>query len=312
MEKFVILTGPTAVGKTGLAIDLAGIIDGEIVSADSMQIYKGLDIGTAKATKKEQSAVVHHLIDILKPDEEYSVARFQKDAWAAISKINAANKIPLVVGGTGFYIKALLSAPFAPAIDKDMDYRNKLKELARCKNSNFLHDRLAVVDPQSARRIHPNDLQRVIRALEIHHISGFTASQLAAQKEELPRRFQSCGFILYLEREILYQLINQRVDQMFAAGLLEEARYLYESACNVKTAMQALGYKELFPYFRGEISLEIAKNNLKRNTRHYAKRQLTWFRTQLPQTDFTWLDMAKGKDKTIEKIKKILSRKKLL
>ncbi len=312
MEKLVVLTGPTAAGKTGLAIDLARTINGEIVSADSMQIYNGLDIGTAKATKEEQDAVVHHLIDILAPDEEYSVARFQKDAWKAISQINEANKMPLVVGGTGFYIKALFSAPFAPAVDKDMDFRNKMKELVRSKGSDFLHDRLAAVDPQSARRIHPNDLQRVIRALEIHFLSGFSATELAKQNEESAPKFLSCGFIVYWEREILYRRINQRVDDMFATGLLEEARYLYESTSGLKTALQALGYKELFPFFKGEIPLGEAKDKLKRNTRHYAKRQLTWFRTQLAQLDFTWLDMARGKEKIIEKILEILSRKNLL
>ncbi len=312
MEKLVVLTGPTAVGKTGLAIELARAIDGEIVSADSMQIYKGLDIGTAKATKEQQNAVVHHLIDILEPEEEYSAARFQKDAWAVISIINKSNKIPLVVGGTGFYIKALLAAPFAPAVGKDMNYRNKMKDLARTKGVGFLHTQLADVDPQSAQRIHPNDLQRVIRALEIHHLTGFSATEMAEQNKGAAPKFLSCGFVLYCERETLYRRINRRVDEMFEGGLLEEARRLYESVPTVKTALQALGYKELFPYFRGEISLEVAKDNLKRSTRHYAKRQLTWFRTQLDRSDFIWLDMARGKIKIMEKIKETLKRKNLL
>lgn len=280
MKDLIVLTGATAVGKTELSLDLAKKINGEIISADSMQIYKKMDIGTAKAAKNERNFVNHHLIDIAEPEEDYSVSRFQKDADKAIKKIKEKGKIPLLVGGTHLYIKAVLEGFMLPDIKPDFKLRKKLEKMAEYKGTEEVHAILAKKDPESAEKLHPNDIRRVIRAIEIFEQTGKTKSQFKKEQEERPPRYTAYKFALIRSRENLYQRINKRVDMMMDNGLLEEVKFLINNYNLSDTARQALGYKEIISYLEAKISLEEAVEQIKKRSRHFAKRQLTWLRKE--------------------------------
>ncbi|KHF38647.1 tRNA (adenosine(37)-N6)-dimethylallyltransferase MiaA [Halalkalibacter okhensis] len=290
-EQLIVIVGPTAVGKTALSINLAKKYKGEVISGDSMQVYKGMDIGTAKVTAEEQEGVRHHLIDILDPIEPFSVAEFQDRCIPLISEINDNGHTPLLVGGTGLYVNAITKQYQFESIPTDERYRKELEQLVTKIGNEQLHNRLKQVDPNAAQLIHPNNVRRVIRALEVTHVTGrpFSDQQLEEKEEESPYSLALIG--LTMEREMLYERINKRVDLMMEEGLLEEARSLYDRGIRDCQSVQAIGYKELYTYFDGLMSLEGAVESLKQNSRRYAKRQLTWFRNK---TDATWFDMSNG------------------
>lgn len=280
-KPLIILTGPTAVGKSALSISLAKDIGGEIISADSMQVYKYMDIGTDKISPEQMEGVTHYLVDEFEPDEEFNVVTFQKYAKKYISEIHKKNKIPILVGGTGFYIQAVLyDIDFKGAKD-DYTYRNKLEELAKKKGRDYIHNQLEKVDPESAKAIHPNNLQRVIRALEYYKETGELMSLHNKKQKDKTSPYDFCYFVLNKDREKLYNSINLRVDEMIEEGLVDEVKSLLDRGYTEDlVSMQGLGYKEIIPYIQGERTLEEAIYLLKRDTRHYAKRQLTWFRRE--------------------------------
>ena len=280
-KPLIILTGPTAVGKTAASIQLAKTVGGEIISADSMQIYQQMNIGTAKITPEEMQGIPHHLVDAIPPDTPFHVYEFKKMAEQAMHEIWRRGHIPVVVGGTGFYIQALLyDIDFNPE-ENDHSYRAELEELAGIKGTDFLHDRLKRIDPVSAECIHPNNIKRVIRALEYYHETGSPISVHNQQQRTKNSPYDFIYIVLTMNRQKLYARINKRVEQMFEQGLLEEAEALIRQGCSSDmTSMQAIGYKELFPYFEGKISREEAMEQIQQDTRHFAKRQLTWFRRE--------------------------------
>lgn len=281
MNKLVILTGPTAVGKTDLSIQLAKKINGEIISADSIQVYKGMDIGSAKITKEETDGIPHHLIDILEPKEEFNVHIFKKLATKAINDISSRGKIPIIVGGTGFYIQAVLYDINFDDTETDYEYREYLEQLAKDKGNAFLHDMLKKVDHESATAIHCNNLKRVIRALEYYKQTGKKISEHNEKERENKSPYNFAYFVLNDKRDKLYNRINKRVDIMFDNGLLKEMETLIAKGYTRDlVSMQGIGYKELFNYFDGKTSLDETKELIKKNTRHFAKRQLTWFRRE--------------------------------
>ncbi len=285
MEKtkrpLVILTGPTAVGKTALSIALAKEIGGEIISADSMQVYRRMDIGSAKITPEEMAGVPHHLIDVLEPDQEFNVVVFQKLAKRAVADIYSRGHIPVVVGGTGFYIQALVYDIDFTENDEDTALRRSLEELARREGAEALYERLRAVDPESCESIHANNIKRVIRAIEFYEKTGKKISDHNREQRQNDSPYNVAYFVLNDDRERIYERINDRVDLMMAQGLTEEVRALRESGCRKDmVSMQGLGYKELLSYLEGEMSLEEAVYLIKRDTRHFAKRQLTWFRRE--------------------------------
>ncbi|RJV72587.1 tRNA (adenosine(37)-N6)-dimethylallyltransferase MiaA [Coprococcus sp. AF27-8] len=283
----IILTGPTAVGKTKASIGLAKAIGGEIISADSMQVYRHMDIGSAKITKEEMADVPHYLIDVLEPEEEFHVVRFQQMAKAAMADIYSRGKIPIIVGGTGFYIQALLYDIDFTENEGDSVYREKLEALAKEKGAAYLHGQLAMVDPKSAEEIHANNIKRVIRALEFYHQTGQKISEHNERERQKESPYQFCYFVLNDRRECLYERIDQRVDQMIRNGLVQEVQTLKERGCTKQmVSMQGLGYKEIFSYLEGDCSLEEAVYIIKRDTRHFAKRQLTWFKRE---RDVIWV-----------------------
>ncbi|MDO5521651.1 MAG: tRNA (adenosine(37)-N6)-dimethylallyltransferase MiaA [bacterium] len=280
-QPLVILTGPTAVGKTELSISLAKKINGEIISADSMQVYTKMDIGTAKITKEEMDGVPHYLIDVLDPGEDFNVVRFQSMAKEAMKEIYAKGKIPIVVGGTGFYIQALLYDINFEENDASTEYREELEALVKEQGVDVLHNMLREVDEKSAEAIHKNNFKRVIRALEFHHQTGKKMSEHNEEESQKESAYNSAYFVLTNDREVLYDRINKRIDIMVNDGLLEEVKALKEEGyAKDLVSMQGLGYKEILQYFDGEITLEEAIYILKRDTRHFAKRQLTWFRRE--------------------------------
>ncbi|MDE5909433.1 MAG: tRNA (adenosine(37)-N6)-dimethylallyltransferase MiaA [Lachnospiraceae bacterium] len=280
-KKLIVLTGPTAVGKTALSIQLAKHIGGEIISADSMQVYKHMDIGSAKITKAQMEGVPHHLIDILEPDEEFHVFRFQEMAKEALEGIYARGHLPIIVGGTGFYIQALLyDIAFGEEGDSG-EIRERLEKEAQEKGSLYLHDCLKKVDPDSAQTIHPNNQKRIIRALEFYEMHGFPISDHNKKEREKQAAYDFCYFVLNDDRELLYRKIDHRVDEMLENGLVEEVRSLKEKGFTKElVSMQGLGYKEILSYLDGACTLEEAVYLIKRDTRHFAKRQLTWFRRE--------------------------------
>lgn len=281
------MTGPTAVGKTKASIGLAKAIGGEIISADSMQVYRHMDIGSAKITKEEMADVPHYLIDVLEPEEEFHVVRFQQMAKAAMTDIYSRGKIPIIVGGTGFYIQALLYDIDFTENEGDSVYREKLEALAKEKGAAYLHGQLAMVDPKSAEEIHANNIKRVIRALEFYHQTGQKISEHNERERQKESPYQFCYFVLNDRRECLYERIDQRVDQMIRNGLVQEVQTLKERGCTKQmVSMQGLGYKEIFSYLEGDCSLEEAVYIIKRDTRHFAKRQLTWFKRE---RDVIWV-----------------------
>lgn len=289
-KPLVILTGPTAVGKTELSIQLAKNINGEIISADSMQVYKEMDIGTAKILPEEMQGVPHYLVDEFLPDEEFNVVKFKECANRYIEEIYAKGKIPILVGGTGFYIQAVLKDVSFEENEEDSTYRKELEKLAEEKGALYLHQKLSEVDEESSKAIHPNNIRRVIRALEFYHQTGMKISEHNAREKERQSPYTYAYFVLTNDRKVLYQRIDKRVDKMIEDGLVEEVRRLKEKGYSRNlVSMQGLGYKEIYAYLDGELSLPEAVNILKRDTRHFAKRQLTWFRRE---QDVTWVDKS--------------------
>ena len=285
----VILTGPTAAGKTKLSIALAKAIDGEIISADSMQVYRGMDIGSAKIRPEEMDGVPHHLIDVLEPTEEFNVVTFQKMAKEALEGIYERGHIPVIAGGTGFYIQALLYDIDFTETKEDDSYRKALEEKAAKEGPEVLHEMLKAVDPESAAAIHANNVKRVIRALEFHAQTGGKISEHNEKERGKESPYQFFYYVLNTDRPVLYERIDRRVDIMLAQGLVEEVKKLKEMGCTRELiSMQGLGYKEILAYLNGETSLEEAVYILKRDTRHFAKRQLTWFKRE---RDVRWLNL---------------------
>ncbi|MDE7415666.1 MAG: tRNA (adenosine(37)-N6)-dimethylallyltransferase MiaA [Lachnospiraceae bacterium] len=277
----IILTGPTAAGKTKLSIELAKTINGEIISADSMQVYKHMNIGSAKIRPEEMQGVKHYLVDILEPTEDFNIVLFQKYAKQAITEIYEKGKIPIIVGGTGFYIQSVLYDIDFQESDEDTALRTELEQLARDKGVEYLHNMLKACDPKAAQAIHANNVKRVIRAIEFYRQTGSKISEHNETEREKKSAYNSCYFVLTDKRERLYEKIDQRVDRMMEAGLVNEVKQLMDMGCKRdSTAMQGLGYKEIISYLAGEITLEEAVYIIKRDTRHFAKRQLTWFRRE--------------------------------
>jgi len=287
-KPLIILTGPTAAGKTELSLKLARIIGGEIISADSMQVYKYMDIGTAKITSDEMHGIRHYLIDELEPDEEFNVVRFKDYACGYMEEIYAKGKIPVIVGGTGFYIQAVLYNIDFKDNKEDTSYREELENLYKKKGASYLHEKLTEADPASAQAIHPNNVKRVIRALEYFRQTGSRISEHNEEQRNNESPYNFCYFVLNDDRKVLYERINRRVDTMMENGLLKEVEMLVSRGCTKDmVSMQGLGYKEMLAYLSGECSLEDAVYTLKRDTRHFAKRQLTWFKRE---KDVTWID----------------------
>ncbi len=284
----IILTGPTAVGKTSLSIQLAKCIKGEIISADSMQVYKGMDIGSAKITQEEMCGVPHHLIDVLEPWEEFNVVVFQQKCKECMEEIYERGHIPILTGGTGFYIQAVLRDIDFTANEENTRYRTYLEELAGEKGAEYLHQMLTEVDPEGAAAIHANNVKRTIRALEFYHLTGEKISDHNQREAQKDNAYNACYFVLNDDRSLLYQRIEQRVDEMIANGLVEEVRGLAAKGCTRDmVSMQGLGYKEIVDYLDGKCSLEEAVYIIKRDTRHFAKRQLTWFKRE---KEVIWVD----------------------
>jgi len=299
--KIIFVVGPTAVGKTALAYALAKKINAEIISCDSMQIYKGMDIITSKPPKALRKKLIHHLIDILPPDKEYNVSQYRKDALKKIKQIISKDKVPLLVGGTGLYMSILVDGIFKFA-SKDRNIRERLYEQAKVGGGQYLYKRLQNIDSDAAARIHPHDIKRIIRALEVFESTGKRISYLQKQRRGLSEEYDIKIFCLSMEREKLYERIDQRVEKMFADGLQQEAKRLLKSRLS-KTAAYAIGIKELKGYFDGLYDLGEAKRLIKTNTRQYAKRQLTWFRKD---KRIRWINI-KGKEKPKEIAGRILS-----
>ncbi len=284
----IVLTGPTAVGKTKLSIALAKAVGGEIISADSMQVYRYMDIGSAKISRKEMQGVAHHLIDILMPWDEFNVVIFQKRCLQAMEEIYGRGHIPILTGGTGFYIQSVLYGIDFTETSEQAEYRKKLEETARREGAEALHERLRQVDPLSAESIHANNVKRVIRALEFYEQTGEPISAHNERERQKESRYASCYFVLNDDRKKLYEAIDRRVDLMLEAGLEAEVRRLKELGCTRDmVSMQGLGYKEMLAYLDGECSMEEAVYRIKRDTRHFAKRQLTWFRRE---KEVIWID----------------------
>ena len=287
-KPLIILTGPTAVGKTSASIGLAKSLGCEIISADSMQVYKYMDIGSAKIMPDEMQGVPHYLVDELMPGDEFSVVRFQQMAKAAMEKIYANGHIPLVVGGTGFYIQALLYDIDFTENPEDTTCREKLEQAADEKGPEYLHKMLAAVDKESAEQIHANNVKRVIRALEFYMQTGKKISQHNEQERKRQAAYNACYFVLDDKREAIYDRIDKRVDKMLQEGLVEEVKKLRERGCRRDmVSMQGLGYKEILGFLEDEYDLERAVYLIKRDTRHFAKRQLTWFRRE---RDVIWVE----------------------
>lgn len=291
------IVGPTAVGKTKMSIELAKQLNGEIISGDSMQIYRGMDIGTAKATMDERQGIPHHLIDEKNPDEPYSVAAFQQTVRAKMEEIKSRGKLPIIVGGTGLYIKSVL-------YDYEFAGESESKEVDEAKYGHLsneeLHAKLATVDEAGAKDIHPNNRKRVIRALEIYETSGVKKSEMI-EKQEHKMIYDACLIGLTDDRTVLYDRINKRVDVMYETGLVEEVKALFDEGIPAESqSIRAIGYKELYDYFKGFISLEESKELIKRNSRRYAKRQYTWFNNQM---DVTWFKVdVQHFDKTVQEV----------
>ena len=280
-KPLVVLTGPTAVGKTKLSISLAKALNGEIISADSMQVYKYMDIGSAKIRPGEMDGVVHYLVDELLPSEEFHIVKFQEMAKQAMDTIYKKGKIPVIVGGTGFYIQAITRDIDFTQAEQEDHYRRELEMLAREKGAEYLHEMLARVDEKSAEQIHANNVKRVIRALELYHQNGFPISRHNEEQKERTSPYNLAYFVLNAPRELLYERIDRRVDEMMEEGLVDEVKKLREMGCHRgMVSMQGLGYKEILAYLEGDYSLDEAVRILKRDTRHFAKRQLTWFRRE--------------------------------
>ena len=307
----LVITGPTASGKTRLSIDLARCYHGEIVCADSMQIYKEMQIATAKPTAEEMQDIPHHLFDFLSLDEEYSVAQYCAKAKEAIADISSRQKLPMLVGGTGLYINSLIDNMNFEKIKTDPQLRQNLQGLAQEKGNDALFAILQKIDPLLCEKLHPNNVGRVIRAIEVYQTTGILMSEMQKRAKEKESQYQLCMIgIAYADRQKLYDRVNLRVDQMLEMGLLEEAKDIL-SRGDLKTARQAIGYKELKGYIDGQISYQEAVENLKRETRRYAKRQLTWFRRD---QRIQWIlpDTLHGYDEVFRSAQRILEKSGIL
>ena len=309
-EPLVILTGPTAVGKTKLSIELAKQINGEIISADSMQVYRRMNIGTAKITETEKEGIPHHLIDILEPWEDFNVVAFQTYAKQAVKEIRERGKIPIVAGGTGFYIQALLYGIDFTENESNTELRNRLEAESEKDGGISLHQYLMQIDPAAARAIHPNNRKRVIRAVEFYELTGQRISEHNEEQKQNESVYNSAYFVLTMNREDLYRRIDLRVDQMLQEGLVAEVRALLAEGCRADMiSMQGLGYKEIIRYLNNELSLEEAVYILKRDTRHFAKRQLTWFRRE---REVIWLDKEKNDSNILDLCLSELKKKQII
>ena len=296
--KVIVICGPTASGKTSLSIELAKKINGEIISCDSMQIYKDMDIGTAKPSQEEMQGVKHYLLSIIEPTQRYSVAEYKKDAEKAIEEILAKNKTPIVVGGTGLYVDSLIYGIEYQNIKLDEQYREKLEKRVLEEGLEVLYKEAKKIDEQAIQKISPNDQKRILRILEIYHTTGKTKTQQEIESRKNDIKYDYKVFALNMEREKLYERINKRVDIMIEQGLIKEVEELLNKYSQFPTAMQGLGYKEVVEYLQRKITKEEMIEKVKRETRRYAKRQITWFRKN-KQT--IWLDASKG-DSNIEEI----------
>ena len=298
LKPLVILVGPTAVGKTAASIGLAKALNGEIISGDSMQIFRGLDIGTAKITKEEMQGVPHHLIDIKEPWETFSVAEFKRLADEAIDDIHARGKLPIIVGGTGFYINSVLYEYHFGEADTDEAYRAELEQYAEAHGNEALWNILQEKDPDSAAKLHSNDTKRVIRALEVLHVTGIPASERQSTVDKQTMRYNAVYIALNMPREVLYDRINRRVDIMIQDGLEAEVRNaLANGVAQDALSMTSIGYRQMIEYFNEEISFDRAVELIKRDTRHFAKRQLTWFRHD---PNIQWVDKWGKTDEQVE------------
>ena len=312
-QPLIILAGPTAVGKTDLSVKLAKKINGSIISADSMQVYKYMDIGSAKIMTEEMQGIPHYLIDELMPEEEFNIVLFQKLAKQYMQEIYAQGRIPILAGGTGFYIQSVLYDIDFSKEDASAEIRNELEAFAKREGNLTLHNRLVSVDPVSANAIHPNNIKRVIRALEFYQLNGYAISEHNKEERQKKSPYNFAYFVLNDERSRLYERIEQRVDKMLECGLLDEVKKLKAMGYHKDmVSMQGLGYKELLAYLDGEITYDEAVYILKRDTRHFAKRQLTWFRRE---DDVIWLnkdEYSYQEDQILEKMITILKEKKIL
>ena len=312
-QPLIVLTGPTAVGKTSLSISLAKAVNGEIISADSMQVYKKMDIGSAKIRSEEMQGIPHYLVDVLEPEEEFHIVKFQQMAKKAMEDIYSRGKIPILVGGTGFYIQAVTKDIDFTEAQQENDYRKELEALAEEKGGEHLHEMLRKVDPVSADAIHAHNVKRVIRALEFYHQNGSPISAHNEEQKQHESPYNLAYFVLNMPRELLYERIDLRVDQMMKEGLLEEVSRLKEEGCHRgMVSMQGLGYKEILAYLDGEYPLEEAVRVLKRDTRHFAKRQLTWFRRE---QEVTWVNkdqFSYQKDQILDYMLEICRKKGIL
>ena len=304
MEKVICIVGPTASGKTGLAIELAKKINAEIISADSMQIYKGLNVGTAKVTKEEAQGIPHHMIDICNPQDNFSVADFKRMCYDKIEDIIKRGKKVIIAGGTGLYVNSVVYDMNFEDEQIDMNYRKELEDIAKQKGNEYLYNMLVEVDKEAAQKIHINNVKRVIRALEMAHKTNMLKSvHMKMEKERMEKNSPKYEFIVFCieqDREYLYNRINLRVDLMVKNGIVDEAKKVYDMKLpKDSTCMQAIGYKEFFPYFEGKITLQEAIDELKKQTRHYAKRQITWFNNKLNAIK---LDGSKKKEELVKEI----------
>ncbi len=303
-EKVIVIGGPTASGKTALSIELAKKINGEIISADSMQIYKEMNIGTAKPEKEEMQGVKHYMLDIITPEERFSVADYKIKAKKAIKEIIEKGKIPIIVGGTGLYIEALIYEIEFLQIETDLNYRRELEQIAQEKGLNNLYEKAVKIDPKAMEKISANDQKRILRVLELYHQTGKTKTQLDSESRKEPE-YDYKLFAINMDREILYNRINKRVDIMLQNGLVNEVKNIYEKYKEFPTAMQGLGYKEVVEYLEGKVSYKQMVEKIKMESRRYAKRQLTWFRKY---ENIIWID---GTDEVQKNIEKIIKESKL-
>ncbi len=300
MNTILIISGPTSAGKSEVAIELAKRLDGEIVSADSMQVYKGMDIGTGKLSKREMKGIRHHLIDVMDPREDFNVSKFRNLAISAIDDILSRGKLPIIVGGTGFYIKSLLYTKEEGDPGKDPEYKKKLRERADKEGLPTLYEELGSVDERSCARINRNDCSRIIRALEYNHVTGLRYSDYCDSVTSDEPRYDARFFVLECDRSILYSRMDERVDRMISDGLEKEVRGLVESGVDRNcTSMNGIGYKEMFFYLSGDITLDEAIRQIKSNTHHYAVRQSTWFRNQKGSVIIDCSDTEKAVDEIV-------------
>ena len=295
-NQVIVICGPTASGKTRLGIELAKKIDGEIVSCDSMQIYKDMTIGTAKPTEEERSEAVHHLVDFVLPSERYSVAEYKKDAEKTIEQIIEKNKKPIIVGGTGLYLNSLVYGIDYPNIVTDLNYRQELEEKVNKEGLESLYKEATKIDSKAIEKISPNDKKRILRILEIYHSTGKTKSEIEADSRKNGPKFDYKIFVLNMDREKLYDRINRRVDLMIENGLIEEVKTLLEKYKEFPTAMQGLGYKEVVEYLENKTTKDEMIDKIKQETRRYAKRQITWFKSY---KDAIWLDASNNDNVSI-------------